>query len=40
VVAASAEIHGENIVLLNSDGKLVALFLLEIVEIWTETGHT
>jgi hypothetical protein len=40
VVAASAEIHGEHIVLLNSDGKLAALFLLEIVENWTETGPT
>jgi hypothetical protein len=40
VVAASAEIHGEHIVLLNSDGKLAALFLLEIVENWTETGRT
>ena len=39
VVAASAEIHGEHIVLLNSDGELAALFLLEIVENWTETGR-
>jgi hypothetical protein len=39
VVVASAEIHGEHIVLLNSDGKLAALFLLEIVENWTETGR-
>jgi hypothetical protein len=31
--------HGEHIVLLNSDGKLAALFLLEIVENWTETGR-
>jgi hypothetical protein len=38
VIAASAEIHGEHIVLLNSDRKLAALFLLEIVETWTETG--
>jgi hypothetical protein len=37
VLAASAEIHGEHIVLLNSEGKLAALFLLEIVETWTET---
>jgi hypothetical protein len=37
VVAASAEIHGEHIVLLNSEGKLAALFLLEIVETCTET---
>jgi hypothetical protein len=39
VVAASAEIHGEHIVLLKSDGELAALFLLEIVENWTETGR-
>jgi hypothetical protein len=39
VIAASAEIHGEHIVLLNSDGELAALFLLEIVENWTETGR-
>ena len=39
VVAASAEIHGEHFVLLNSDGELAALFLLEIVENWTETGR-
>lgn len=39
VVAASAEIHGKHIVLLDSDGKLAALFLLEIVEYWTERGR-
>jgi hypothetical protein len=32
MIAASAEIHGEHIALLNSRGKLVALFLMEIVE--------
>jgi hypothetical protein len=37
VIAASAEIQGEHLILLNSRGKLAALFLLEIVESWTET---
>jgi hypothetical protein len=32
VIAASAEIHGEHIALLNSKGKLTALFLTEVVE--------
>jgi hypothetical protein len=32
VIAANAEIHGEHLVFLRSDGSLVALFLLEIVE--------
>jgi hypothetical protein len=32
VAAASAEIHGEHIALLNSTGKLAALFLTEAVE--------
>jgi hypothetical protein len=36
VIAADAEIHGEHIVLLNSTGKLAALFLMEVVESWTE----
>jgi hypothetical protein len=36
VTAASAEIHGEHLVLLDSTGKLAALFLLEIVESWSE----
>jgi hypothetical protein len=36
VIAANAEIHADHMVLLNSTGKLTALFLLELVESWTE----
>lgn len=36
VIAARAEIHGEHLVLLNKEGKLTALFLLEVVESWSE----
>jgi hypothetical protein len=36
VIAARAEIRGEHLVLLNSESKLVALFLLQIVESWFE----
>ena len=36
VIAARAEIQGEHLVLLNSEGKLVALYLLEIIESWSE----
>ena len=36
VIAARAEIHGEHLVFLRSDGKLAALFLLEIIEKWSE----
>ena len=36
VIAAKAEIHADHMVLLNSTGKLAALFLLEVVESWTE----
>jgi hypothetical protein len=36
VSAASAEIHGEHIAMLNSKGKLAALFLTEVVESWSE----
>ena len=36
VVAANTEIHGEHLVFLNSKGELTALFLLEIVESWSE----
>ena len=38
VIAARAEIHGEHIALLNSEGKLAALFLMEIVESWSVLG--
>jgi hypothetical protein len=36
VLAAKAEIRGEHLILLDSGGKLVALFLLEIVDSWSE----
>jgi hypothetical protein len=36
VTAAGAEIHGEHLVFLRSDGSLAALFVLEIVESWPE----
>ena len=38
VFAAHAEIHGEHLVFLHSDGSLAALFLLETVETWSETN--
>jgi hypothetical protein len=37
VYASSAEIHGEHLVFLHADGSLAALFLLELVESWSET---
>ena len=36
VLAARVQIHGEHLVLLNSEGKLAALFLLEDLECWPE----
>ncbi len=36
VLAERAEIRGEHLVLLDSKGKLTALFLLDIVESWSE----
>jgi hypothetical protein len=36
VTAAQAEIYAEHMVLLNSTGKLAALFLLEALESWTD----
>lgn len=36
VIAASAEIHGEHLVYIRLDGRLAALFILEIVESWSE----
>jgi hypothetical protein len=30
------EIHGENLVFLRTDGSLAALFVLEVVESWSE----
>lgn len=35
VAASSVEIHGDHIALLNSNGQLVALLLLDIVESWS-----
>jgi hypothetical protein len=37
VVAASVEVHGEHLVFLNAQGKLLILILSEIVESWTES---
>jgi hypothetical protein len=39
VIAARAEFHGEYIALLDSKGKLVALFLMEMVESWSVLGN-
>ena len=36
VLAARAQIQGEHLVLLNSEGKLAALFRLEEIEGWLE----
>ena len=36
VIAARAEIQGEHLILLNSVGKLVALFLLDDLDDWFE----
>ena len=36
VMAASAEIQDEHLVLLDTNGKLAALFLMETVESWSE----
>jgi hypothetical protein len=37
LIAARAEIHGEHLVFLNSEDQLLFLFLLEIVESWSES---
>ena len=39
VIAARAEIHGDHLVFLDMDGRLVALFLLEIVQSWNEISE-
>ena len=36
LVAATAEIHGEHLVLLNAKGQVNALFLMDTVESWSE----
>jgi hypothetical protein len=35
VIAATVEVQGEHLVFLNAEGKLAALFLMEMVESWT-----
>ena len=40
VIAARAEFHGEHIALINSEGRVVALFLMENVESWSFLGNT
>ena len=35
VLASRVEIHGEHLVLLNSEGKLAALFLAQVVQSWS-----
>jgi hypothetical protein len=34
VVATTVEVHGEHLVFLNAEGKLAALFMMEIVQSW------
>jgi hypothetical protein len=36
VLAARAEVQGEHLILLNSQNKLAAMFLLELVDSWSE----
>ena len=36
VIATNAQIHGEHLVFTDSRGRLSALFLMEIVEGWSE----
>jgi hypothetical protein len=36
VIAATTEFHGEHLVFLRLDGSLAALFVLDIVESWSE----
>jgi hypothetical protein len=38
VIAETIEFHGEHLVFLGSDGTLAALFVLEIVESWSEAN--
>jgi hypothetical protein len=38
VTANRSEIHGDHLAFLNSKRDLVALFLMEIVESWSEIG--
>ena len=36
MIADRAEIQGDHLVFFNSKGELAALFLMEVVESWTE----
>jgi hypothetical protein len=36
VIAETVELHGEHIAFVRPDGSLAALFVLEIVESWSE----
>jgi hypothetical protein len=36
LVAATAEIHGEHLVLLQANGQISALFLMDTVESWSQ----
>ena len=40
MIAGRAEFHGEYIALINSSGRVVALFLIENVESWSVLGNT
>jgi hypothetical protein len=36
IVASTVEMHGDHLALLNARGELAALFLLDVVESWSE----
>jgi hypothetical protein len=36
IIAATAEIYGDHLALVNAEGKLAALFLLDVVQGWVE----
>ena len=35
VIAATVEVRGEHLVLLNAEGQLAALFLMQIIQNWS-----
>jgi hypothetical protein len=37
VIASTVEIHGEHLAMLDSNGRLAALFVMEVVESWSES---
>jgi hypothetical protein len=39
VIAERAEVHGEHLVFINSAGEMAAMFLLEVVENWSDSEH-